>query len=486
MKGKTILMAMALALWSCSGNISPQEVVPRTAFIYPDYTEVTVPQTIAPLNFVCEEAGCTKVQAVFKGNNESFSVSGDYIRIPSKKWHKLLGENGGGSIEVTVSAKISGVWKEFSPFKIYVSTDAVDYGVAYRKIAPGYEYFSRMGIYERELSSFNEKAIIENTLSPGMCVNCHSFNKTSPEKMSLHIRGAHGTTIMSTPSAMEFLDTATDSTEGNFVYPYWHPSGDYIAYSTNTTRQGFHTADDRRVEVFDFQSAIIVSQPSTRKVLISNLLNRTESLETLPAFSPDGRTLYFSRAENKPLPQEYDSLRYNICSIAFDPETGRFGDEIRTVFDAASLGESATCARPSYDGRHILFTLADYGYFTIWHKEAELWMLDLESGEARPASELNSDDTESFHNWSSNSRWVVFTSRRDDGLYTRLYIAHIDAEGNCSKPFLLPQENPEEYYASSLYSYNVPDFVNAPVKMDTRKARKGIESQHRTKCTAEK
>lgn len=57
-----------------------------------------------------------------------------------------------------------------------------------------------------------------------------------------------------------------------------------------------------------------------------------------------------------------------------------------------------------------------------------------------PIDEVNSDDTESFHNWSSNSHWFVFSSRRDNGLYTYLYIAGVDADGKVTKPFMLPQK----------------------------------------------
>ena len=87
-----------------------------------------------------------------------------------------------------------------------------------------------------------------------------------------------------------------------------------------------------------------------------------------------------------------------------------------------------------------MFTLSDYGNFSIWHKEANLWLLDLTSGDLRELSEVNSDDTESFHNWSSNSRWFVFSSRRGDGLYTRLYLASMDENGKISKPFSFPRK----------------------------------------------
>ena len=133
-----------------------------------------------------------------------------------------------------------------------------------------------------------------------------------------------------------------------------------------------------------------------------------------------------------------------------------------------------------------MFTLSDYGNFSIWHKEADLWLLDLTSGDLRKLSEVNSDDTESFHNWSSNSRWFVFSSRRGDGLYTRLYLASMDENGKISKPFLLPQEDPETYYDRSVYSYNVPDFTSEPIKIDTRVFEKKITSKERIQVQAKK
>ena len=106
-----------------------------------------------------------------------------------------------------------------------------------------------------------------------------------------------------------------------------------------------------------------------------------------------------------------------------------------------------------------MYAQADYGYFSIWHPEADLWLLDLETGESRAMDEVNSTRAESLHNWSTNSRWFLFTSRRDDGLYSRLYFAHIDEQGRCTKPFMLPQQDPRRYYIQSLYSYNTPDFT---------------------------
>lgn len=61
-----------------------------------------------------------------------------------------------------------------------------------------------------------------------------------------------------------------------------------------------------------------------------------------------------------------------------------------------------------------------------------------------------------------------------DGLYTRLYLASMDENGVVGKPFLLPQENPWEYYDRLVYSYNVPDFTSEPVKLERRKVEREL------------
>ena len=75
---------------------------------------------------------------------------------------------------------------------------------------------------------------------------------------------------------------------------------------------------------------------------------------------------------------------------------------------------------------------------------------------------LNSPDTESYHSWSSNGRWVIFSSRRTDGNFTRPYIAHFDGKGHFTRPFELPQRHPN-YHRELLRSYNIPEFMSGPV-----------------------
>lgn len=462
------VLALTVVFTSCSKQVKPDMKAGEQPEIFPDYREVTVPANIAPLNFrIKEQADGIAVSIKGTAGGEIHVKGKTHAEFPAGKWSDLLTENTGQELTVTVTAKVNDKWVEYAPFKIHISTDPIDYGLAYRLIAPGYEVWSKMGIYQRQLASYDQDAIIENTLITGSCVNCHSFRLTDPDDMSLHIRGKKGGTILATDGDVKILNTKTPKTISNFVYPFWHPGGDYIAYSVNNIRQVFHETKDKRVEVIDSKSDIIVYDVKNNETLYSDKIMTNDHFETFPSFSPDGKTLYFCSAEAKQMPMQYKDVRYNLCSIAFDPETGTFGDKIDTLFNAVAIEKSITFPRPSPDGKHIMFTLVDYGNFSIWHPEADLYLYDVASGETHPLDAANSNDTESYHSWSSNSRWFVFSSRRINGLYTRPFIAHLDENGNCGKPFLLPQKNPN-YYDELLYSYNIPEFINKKVDLDVR------------------
>ena len=487
------LFTILLFLVACDEKVSDARQETAQPQIYPDYIGVTIPVNIAPLNFNMVDEAASRIDAVITDShgNNLHSQGGEAVDFDLDDWHALLAQNAGDSLTVTVSAKYDDGWHTYQPFSIYVSSDSIDYGLCYRLIEPGYEVWSKMGIYERDLSTFDERPLIENTQFEG-CVNCHSFNRGNPADLSLHIRGPHGATLLRHDnSPLVAYNTKTPEALGLCVYPYWHPSGRYIAYSTNTTRQLFHSAEPNRVEVFDEASDLQVYDVEKNELILSPLLKQDSIYETYPVFSADGCSLYFCAA--RALPEDshqLDSIHYNLCRIDFDPQTGTFGDQIDVIVDAAAhtplptgegsgVGLSVSFPRPSYDGRFLCYTYSDYGQFSIWHHEADLWLLDLQTGESRPMTAANSADTESFHNWSTNSRWLVFSSRRDDGLFTRPYFCHVDTAGTVSKAFMLPQRNPRRFYRDRFFSFNVPDFIIAPTRFDSRQASRIINVESR-------
>jgi hypothetical protein len=466
---------------SCADRPDNPETINAAPDIFPDYTGVTVPATIAPLNFRTE-GRCKTLHVLVEGSVQGafeFTSHSRMASFPAGKWKKLLAANIGGAVNITLTVKTEdNRLLKYLPFPVYISPHTVDYGLAYRLIAPGYEVYGKMGIYERSLSDYSQKAVIENTLIQGSCVNCHSFNQTRTDSMSLHVRGALAGTIITGTNGMKALDTRADGDLiAACVYPYWHPSGRYIAYSVNKTRQGFHAVKEKQIEVLDLASDIVIYDVENNELFTDTILS-SSALETFPSFSPDGSTLYFCKASEAPLPSGYKNIQYSLCSIAFDPARKQFGSRIDTLLNAGTEGYSVSFPKPSYDGRYIMFTMLYYGNFGAWHQEADLYMLDLNDRSARPITEVNSPYSESYHSWSSNSRWFAFGSRRLDGLYTRPYIASVDDNGAIGKPFLLPLRNPGDYGAS-LLSYNALEFISSPVKLNASLAEYMLKKRER-------
>ncbi len=341
--------------------------------------------------------------------------------------------------------------------------------------------WGEMGIYQRSVENFVEKPVISNRGTGNSCVNCHSFCAGNGNRMMFHQRSNYAGTYLVDGRNVEKIAVEENGKPYGLTYPYWHPSGKYIAFSSNETHQDFHYSDKNRIEVYDMASDIIIYNVEKRKAFTIPTLSSLANYETFPTFTTDGKALLFCSADSVRMPTEFRNVRYNLLKIAFDPATGSFASQVDTLYNANKQGKSATFPRVSPDGKYLLYTLSDYGNFSIWHREADLKLLNLATGETDSLPQVNSLDVESYHSWSSNSRWFVFASRRLDGQFTRPFIVHIDEQGHCSKPFLLPQESPD-YYDRSLFSFNIPelsktatsisevDLLKASKTLPTRKA----------------
>jgi hypothetical protein len=83
-------------------------------------------------------------------------------------------------------------------------------------------------------------------------------------------------------------------------------------------------------------------------------------------------------------------------------------------------------------------------------------MLNLHTGIVDSLKLVNAYYSDTYHSWSSDSKWFVFASKRDNGVYGKPYFSHIDSNGVASKPFVLPQKDPA-YYDYTLISFNIPE-----------------------------
>ena len=464
---KVIMTCMAvvlLLLVTACGKKTAKEHADVYPSIFPDYTEVTIPANIAPLNFMVKDAQSIKVGIKVPNGELYWLIGKTSINIPQRKWTEILRQSRGQTVEVEVS-----VWNDmhregiqYKRFPVHVSNDEIDPWVAYRLIPPGYEGYRYMGIFERNLTSFEVQPIIVNSQIHMGCVNCHSFADYSPSHFMFHARGEGGGTILYDNGRLEKCTIKRDVAKGA-SYAYWHPSGKYIAFSANATRQNFYGHSRDKLEVYDIESDLFVYDVDQKEIIADSRLNDSLNWETFPSFSPDGKTLYFCTAKPVKMPMEYDKLHYSIVKINFNSD-GSLGETIDTLYNANTQGGSALLPRISPDGRYLLFTWAECGAFHIHHKEADLKLLDLNTNQLIPTDELNSRDVESYHSWASNGKWIIFSSKRVDTRYTRLFMAHWDGS-KFGKPFMLPQKEPDDN-VQLLYSYNIPEFLKEPVRLN--------------------
>lgn len=488
-----ILFIMVFCMISCQKN----KQIPKdfqytqdSLNIFPDYKEIIAPCNIAPLNFQVKNE-VENVLAEICVDNKTFISSGNSeneIAFDEQIWKEIIKYEHGKGINIHIFAQKDNKWVRYPEFHIYIASEPIDKYVSYRLIEPGYELYRQMGLYQRNLENFDVKTIYENNrvqdTENNHCINCHNYQNYSSKKMLFHVRSAHGGTIIANEK-IEKKNLTNDSILGAGVYPSWHPYKNRIVFSSNLTGQSFHLTDRQKVEVIDSESDLVYYDAD--KNIIRNILKTKSDLETFPCWNPAGNKLYYCVAHVPYLDSikgneiynyflnNYQSIKYDIMSLDYNEKLETFYNP-QLVVDCHSEGKSASVPRISPDGKYLLYTKGDYGQFHIWHKSSDLWVKNLENGEIYPLEEANSNDVDSYHTWSSNGRWIVFSSRRDDGSFTRLYISYFDKKGQAHKAFMLPQEKPHEN-TLLLKSYNVPELTKDALQWDAEDFKQVIYKQ---------
>lgn len=500
------LLALSLVLLaSCQKQAAvPTESTPTTevANIYPDYRDIVIPPNIAPLNFQIKSAGTAFVASVSgaKGTALVTAAGADgKIMMDPKAWSALLEANKGDSLHVSLYAQQSdGRWLAYPRYTLHIAPEPIDRYLSYRLIEPGYELYRQLGLYQRDLQTFDEYTIYENNRSfsekENHCINCHNYQAYDTRRMLFYVRATHGGTVVTDGEKIEKLNMKHDSILSTTVYPTWHPTRPWIVFSSNQTGQAFHLQGPEKIEVIDYGSDLVFYDADTHT--LTNILKTEDYLETFPCWAPDGKKLYYcsvytpvlqgkeSKRRSDIVLSGYDKLRYNLMSLTFDEQTRSFGaPQLELACD--SMGKSVSVPRVSPDGRYLLFTLGDYGQFHIWHNSADLYIKDLHTGQVRPLTQTNSLGVDSYHTWSSNGRWIVFSSRRDDATYTRPYIAYFDPQGRDYKAFILPQLDPE-HNLMLLKSYNVPELTRNPVQISSEQFKEVIYNDDATRSVTYK
>jgi len=423
------------------------------------------------LNFSVDEPGvafCAKVSSQKGKPIEVFSHDGT-LEIPPRPWRDLLGANKGQNlhIEVFVKNEQSSQWHRFEPTRSVIAQEEIDGYLVYRKMYPTHlRVRGEIGIYCRDLGTFEESVVLRSMSYENGCLNCHAFPQNDGNRMLLGVRSTKygvGTLLVENGVACE-IGT-------KFGYTSWHPSGRMAVYAINNLPMFYHAARSEVRDTVNIDSLLAYYLCDQQRVGVEPKLAQKDRLENWPAWSADGKYLYFcsapklwpSDAPNPP--KQYNQVKYDLLRIAYDIETDTWGN-IETVLSAQQTGKSVSMPRCSPDGRWLSFCLIDYGYFAGWKDESDLYVIDLQAARQtgqfthRPL-EINSDKSESWHTWSNNSRWLVFSSKRLHGVFTRPFISYVDATGKAYRPFVLPQKNPG-FYGASLRTFNTPELVKTP------------------------
>lgn len=425
------------------------------AIIYPDYKDVTIPTNIAPLNFHYALENAKNAVTTFTLDGKKFSKRGLEVKWNVRQWREFLSAAAGKTISVTAEVRTGNGTVQDS-WNIYVSEDEIDPYITYRLIEPAYQMWNEVSIVERNISSFDERTICDHRHTDNSCMNCHVHGQQRGDLSMFYIRGKNGGAILNKEGSIRKLNLNADGMLSGTVYGELHPSGNYGVFSTNIIIPSFHSQAGKRMEVYDTASDLTVADFEHNRMINLPHVARADKLETFPCFSPEGNYVYWCTADTLSLPDSIGNLRYDLVRASFDSASGKIGEEIEVVWSGEAHNGTACHPKVSPDGRWVMFTNAEYGTFPINHSESELNMIDVETGEVNTLEAVAGNKSDTYHSWSSNSRWFVFASKRGDGQYGKPYFCHLDKDGNPSKPFVLPQRS-AYFYEYNLKSFNVPD-----------------------------
>ena len=316
------------------------------------------------------------------------------------------------------------------------------------------------------------------------CANCHSFSRNG-KTLGLDVDGpqndkglyglipVHQDTVIENKEVIHWSSFADERASKRFGFmSQISPDGEYVI--TSIENPGSHMRDFEARFFNGFYNNYGFGQVfyPTRGIL-AWYSRATGKLKPLPGaddpryvqaaafWSPDGKYLVFSRAPAKDPyypgqkvamfandPNE-TQIQYDLYRIPFNHGAGGVAEPVE---GASRNGMSNNFPKVSPDGKWIVFVECKNGL--LMRPDSRLFIVPFRGGRARPLS-CNTPRMNSWHSFSPNGRWLVFSSK-GRSLYTQMYLTHIDKNGNDSPAIRI------ENATAANRAVNIPEFVNVP------------------------
>jgi hypothetical protein len=431
--------------------------------VYPENHSLYPPNLCAP--FVQWEDGTNTlwqvcVEVPGRETPYTFLSKKKRWRFPASLWEEIQRDCIEQDIGLTVKGirldeqgNKTGAIHGTEPVIFRISKDPVDDYIVYRLVAPPFSSYKTPDIFSRDLRQ--DDAVPFLSARRRYCLNCHTFSSKQGNtgKLAFQVRSLVKVEN-NLPTYLAIYDI--DKKEGFKVrlpfeiqmttFTAWSPDGNQLAYSANqkiaalkpivfeTQLAGMSTSD---IAIYDLEKEDTYLVPGASD---PNLL------EIYPQWTPDGKRLVFTRS---PVGQHPAHILFDMCVVDLEVE-GK--PEVQMIGGASQNGRSNFFPRFSPDGKWFSFCQSDGGDLIRASSDLCIMAGDL-TGPSHPLSCNVDYAADSWHSWSSNSKWIVFASKREGGVYAYLYLTHIDDEGKASPAIPMPLVD------QPLASYNIPEFV---------------------------